>query len=169
MHIATIDDIPRIGQIHVDGWRAAYRGIVPDAILARLSAEKRAAGWRAFLEANPRGIFVSRDKENLTGWIAIGPSRDGVADAGEILALYVDPPFWRQGAGKRLLEAAEAELWARGHRSCLLWVLERNLVARAFYRHQGYADDGLEKTERFDDVELVETRMRKARPRQGAD
>lgn len=43
---ATVADAEGIAHIHVASWRSTYRGIMPDALLAGLSMERRAANWR---------------------------------------------------------------------------------------------------------------------------
>jgi ribosomal protein S18 acetylase RimI-like enzyme len=164
VRVASVNDSLRIGQIHVEGWRAAYRGIVPDTFLAGLSVEKRAAGWRYAIEKDPRGLFVFERGKTIHGWVAIGKARDGINHTGEVYALYVDPSTWRQGCGRALLKTAETELWSRGYRSSVLWVLERNIQARNFYQLLGYNDDGGRKSERIDGTELIEMRMSKLCP-----
>jgi ribosomal protein S18 acetylase RimI-like enzyme len=166
---AKAGDAPRVGEIHVDGWRAAYRGIIPDSFLAGLSAEQRAAGWKSAIEKDPGSVLVHEKDGAIVGWAAVGKSRDGIEGAGELFAIYVDPACWRQGCGRQLMEAAEATLWARGHRFCLLWVLEKNLPARAFYRRLGYVEDGGRKSESIGGVELTEIRVAKARPSQATE
>lgn len=163
---ARSEDAPRIGEIHVAGWRAAYRGIVPDSFLAGLSSEKRAAGWKYAIEKDPESVLVAEESEVIWGWAAVAKSRDGITGAGELLALYVDPLAWRKGFGAKLIAAAEATLWLRGYEGCVLWVLEKNVSARAFYRRSGYADDGGMKSESIDGVDLVELRMLKRRANQ---
>lgn len=60
IRLATIQDSHPIGQIHVEGWRAAYRGILPDGLLAGLSVESRAAGWRRTIEKVPWGARTKK-------------------------------------------------------------------------------------------------------------
>lgn len=88
---AVVSDSARIGRIHVDGWRAAYRGIIPDSFLADLSAEKRADGWKHAIEQDRRGVFVFERDRVVVGFASIGKSRDPIEGAGELFALYVDP------------------------------------------------------------------------------
>lgn len=159
---ATASDVAAIGRIHVDGWQAAYRGIMPDDFLAGLSAEHRAAGWASFIERDSEGLLVLLRDTAVVGWVAFGENREGLQGIGEIYALYVAPGAWRQGFGRALLAAAEHELRSRGYLAVILYVLERNDPARAFYRRFGYSDDGGRKTGNMGDVELVEIRMRKA-------
>jgi len=158
---ATENDVAAIGRIHVDGWRAAYRGIMSDDFLAALSSEQRAAGWAAFIKRDPQGLLVMVRGTAVVGWVAFGQNRDDLAGVGEIYALYVAPVSWRQGFGRVLLVAAERALQSRGYGAVALYVLERNAPARAFYRRLGYTDDGGRKVESMAGVELVELRMRK--------
>jgi hypothetical protein len=94
---AIIEDALRIDEIHVEGWRAAYRDIIPESFLAGLSVEKRAAGWRYAIEKDPGSVVVIEIAGSILGWAAIGTSRDRVAGAGELFVLYIDPRAWRSG------------------------------------------------------------------------
>ncbi|MBL9205839.1 MAG: GNAT family N-acetyltransferase [Opitutaceae bacterium] len=165
---ATIHDSHRIGQIQVEGWRAAYRGIIPDGVLAGLSVESRAAGWRRTIERDSRTVWVAVQAESVVGWVSLGPSRDGVDGAGEVFALYVDPRCWRNGWGRALMHAAEPELRMRGFTSIVLWVLERNVTALGFYTKLGYQLDGADKVESFGEAQLRELRLRLPLEGQGA-
>ncbi len=45
VRIATSSDAPKIAHIHVETWRAAYRGQIPDAVLDGLDVERRTVFW----------------------------------------------------------------------------------------------------------------------------
>jgi len=139
---ARPEDALRIATIHVDAWRVAYRGIVPDEFLRALTVEQRHAGWRRILEAG-EAVWVAEDGEGALGWISAAASRDADAaqSAGEIWAVYVHPDHWRKGAGRALCAAAEQELRRRGFTEATLWVLKENQRAVAFYRSIGFAHD----------------------------
>ena len=51
VRLARPDDAEAIADAHVRGWLAAYRGLVPDAILDGLSVERRATFWRDTIAA----------------------------------------------------------------------------------------------------------------------
>jgi len=135
------DDAPAIARVHVETWRSAYRGIVPDAYLARLSLAERANQWRDFLadSTGMRFVLVAHDKvDELIGFAAAGPERSGDPNyLGELYALYVLPSHHRCGFGHRLVQAVAGRLAAAGTRSMLLWVLEANTLAREFYEALG--------------------------------
>lgn len=134
-------DAEAIGRIHVETWRAAYRGIVPESYLANLSAVVRAGEWRELLEHQDRSRFVlvaQGEGGEICGFAAAGPEREGEPGyAGELYALYLRPTHQRLGLGRALVRGAAAGLAGAGMPSMLLWVFEANAGARAFYEKLG--------------------------------
>ena len=155
---ATADDVPAIARIHVDAWRAAYRGHMPDAYLDSLDVDQRARIWSSALaRPAPAHLVVS---DPLTGFCFYGPSRDD--DQAEIYALHVHPDHWRHGAGRALCAHAEAAARERECASVALWVLKSNDAARRFYERIGYTPDGAERDNtRLTGFALREMRYRK--------
>ena len=141
---ATPDDADAIARIHVDTWRAAYRGQIPESYLDALSVEQRARTWASTLaRPGPGRVLVT---EPLTGFCFYGPSRDGEDGVAEIFALYVRPDSWRQGAGRLLCDEALRDARSRECTSMTLWVLQTNERARRFYERIGYVLDGAERS-----------------------
>jgi ribosomal protein S18 acetylase RimI-like enzyme len=106
---ARLEDALRIATIHVEAWRIAYRGIVPDEFLRALSVEQRHAVWQQNLEAGEALTWIAEDGDMAVGWISAARSRDDDApqSTGEIWAVYVDPGHWSKGVGRALCAAAE--------------------------------------------------------------
>jgi ribosomal protein S18 acetylase RimI-like enzyme len=133
IHAATVADARAIAEVHVASWRAGYRGLMPEAYLAELSVEHRVAMWETILADRVTVVLVAG--EPVEGFVAFNPQ------TAEIGALYVDPPRFRTGVGSGLLDAAHERL--AGKPEIVLWVLEGNDAARAFYERHGYeADNG---------------------------
>lgn len=132
MHVrtATTADALAVETVRIRGWQAAYRGIVSDAFLDGLviDAERRAR----MITSGQATTLVAEDV-GVLGMAVCGPARDG-EDALELYALYVDPGCWRTGVGTALVAACEGVT--------VLWVLEDNERAQAFYRRQGFTADG---------------------------
>jgi GNAT superfamily N-acetyltransferase len=164
VRIATPADAPIIAQIHVETWRAAYRGQIPDAILDALDVDQRTTFWEKRLAEPQRPVFVSDDDEVVQGFCDLIPSRDKDAapgQVGEIAAIYVLPNHWRKGAGRALCERALAEARTRNHSSVTLWMLGSNFRTKPFYESMGFRLDGAtRKMATPDGTELCEVRYR---------
>ena len=132
-----------IARVHIQAWQSAYAGIVNDAYLKGLSIEERTSRWHEGLSKKAECNFVAENDGKIVGWITFGQSRDKDAQAtGEIYGVYVHPDFWGCGFGRKLMAAAEADLWGRGFNKITLWVLELNDRSRVFYSKSGYFFDG---------------------------
>ena len=65
------------------------------------------------------------------------------------------------GAGRALLQAAQAELARLGFEETVLWVLPANARARRFYEIAGWVADGTERTAEVLGVTVPEVRYRR--------
>jgi ribosomal protein S18 acetylase RimI-like enzyme len=160
---ATVDDARAIAEIHVAGWRAAYRGQMPDALLDSLSVDARTGKWRGWLAqpATPdHRTWVAEAGGRIAGFSNTGPARgaDGRPGAAEVYAIYLDPAQWGRGIGRDLLAFTVGDLRRRGRTEVSLWVLAGNARARRFYEIAGFAADGTEKSEIFGGAPLTEVR-----------
>jgi ribosomal protein S18 acetylase RimI-like enzyme len=147
---ATPPDAPAIAAVHVTAWQTAYRGLVPDDVLERLDAERRAADWAVILEDDSQHHLLLEDQGHISGFVTCGPARDADLDprrTGEIYAIYVAPADWRRGFGRRLCAAAIDMLQSAGSREIALWVFERHAPARRFYEALGFRPDGASRIE----------------------
>ena|SRR5687768_9148222 len=159
---ATVADAPAVGRLHVRAWQAAYRGHMPDDYLDGLRASERAAGWERVLGVERPGgaVLVAERDGEVVGFANVGPAQDPEG-AGELYAINVDPAHWGTGAGRALLEAAQAELARLGFDETVLWVLPANARARRFYEIAGWASDGTERTVDALGVTIPEVRYRR--------
>jgi GNAT superfamily N-acetyltransferase len=159
---ATSADADAIGRVQVETWRAAYAGLLPPETIDGFDVGARQALWREGLGRTPRpgsATFVALVDDEVVGFATVGASRseDG---AGELYAIYVDPSRWGTGAGRALIERAEASLRTSGFEHALLWVLQGNERAERFYRAAGWTHDG-EKQDDFQGATITERRYRK--------
>jgi GNAT superfamily N-acetyltransferase len=118
--------------------------------------------WREGLSRTPRpgsATFVAVVEEEIVGFATVGASYSEEGP-GELYAIYVDPSSWGTGAGRALIERAEASLRESGFPSALLWVLAGNERAERFYRSAGWEHDG-EKEDDFQGARVTELRYRK--------
>jgi GNAT superfamily N-acetyltransferase len=167
---ATPADAHAIATVHVRSWQAAYRGLLPDAVLAGLSVPAREQSWFDILSAarpRTRTVFAVRGTTML-GFASIGPTLDSAESdpaVGELYALYLDPAVWGRGVGVRLHAVALHRLRSYGFDRASLWVLEGNERALRFYRREGWADTDRSRVDRGPgDVELQERQLHRALP-----
>lgn len=142
---AGADDAPALARVHVDSWRAAYRGLVPDAILEHFTYQRRKERFRQSLAAGAEETYVVQMDHQVVAFLTLGAARDpdlDVTRTGEIWGIYVSPDHWRKGIGRRLVKEAERILKSRAYENAVLWVLEGNQQARRFYEAMGFSLDG---------------------------
>ena len=142
-----------IAALRARAWQAAYRGVLPDAVLDELPLDEER--WQAIArrEAGEERLWVAFGGGKIVGYCHTGPSRDADAPEGgdEVYALYVEPDLIGFGVGNSLFDRAVSDLRERGSRSVTLWVLEGAGRARRFYEVAGWAPDGA----RRDDCEGI--------------
>jgi GNAT superfamily N-acetyltransferase len=115
---AATSDADEIARLHIASWRVAYRGLLPDSMLANVSSEDRTAMWRQIITARSATTLVAESDGEIAAFIHICPSRDEDLDTeafDEIAVLYVEPRRWRIGIGTARL--ARFDIF--GHRRTL--------------------------------------------------
>ncbi|KKZ70730.1 GNAT family N-acetyltransferase [Streptomyces showdoensis] len=156
-------DAAAVASVHVRSWRAAYRGLVPDAYLDSLDVGERTEVWRDRLSAPGAPTVLLAEEDGAVAFSCFRPWPDGEWDASvtaELSALYAVPEAWGRGVGRDLLAATVAAMAAAGFRAAGLWVLEGNPRARAFYGAAGWRPDGTSVTEETGGRMLTELRYR---------
>ncbi|CRK62009.1 GCN5-related N-acetyltransferase [Alloactinosynnema sp. L-07] len=145
---ATPADAHAIATVLVRSWRVAYRGLIPDDVLAGLSIPDRERFWSDGLTARPPGTsaVVASIEGAIVGFAATGPPLVPADSAdptlGDLYALYLAPEVWRRGIGTQLHTAALDRLRSCGFTHAGLWILDTNERALRFYIRQGWTDTG---------------------------
>jgi GNAT superfamily N-acetyltransferase len=158
---ARAADAADLARIQVSRWRAGYRGLVPEAVLAEvtsdLSERQAREHWAVSLTSPPTSrhrvlVAVSTDAggaPHVAGFASIGPATDPgrwPATDAELYELCVDPGQTGQGHGSRLLNAAAATMADDGFAVAYAWVLEQDTAARQFLEAAGWAPDGARRS-----------------------
>ena len=145
--------------MHTRSWQAAYEHVFGAERLAGIDLSRRQAMWERALADAARDVFVFEEDGRVVAFVGSFPSRDADAE-GELGEIYALPEAWGRGVGHALMTACVAALQERGYADAILWVLDENPRARAFYAREGWALDGAEKTEHFLGVTVRELRYR---------
>lgn len=144
---ATVQDAAALGDIQSQGWRAAYKGLVPQPFLDELTPPRQAARLASYLQEEDAEFHLATLQDVPIGFVAVEACRDKdlPPTTGEVGALYLLPRLWGKGYGRRLLRFGVARLARIGLSPVVLWVLKDNLATRRFYHACGFAPDGAEK------------------------
>jgi len=132
---ARAADAGDIARVHVQSWREAYRGLIPQPYLNQLSVAAHERQWRRTF-ADGGWAFVAEWERRIVGFASGGLSRGRRDVTGELYLLYLLRAHHGQGIGRALFDACHLELARRGHRGLLAWVLADN-SARRFYERLG--------------------------------
>jgi GNAT superfamily N-acetyltransferase len=152
----TPDDVESAAHCHLDCWREAYTGLVPDDRLAELLSLDWFLGlWRTSISER-RSVTIAVHGSGVIGFAAAGPAGEAGVDVRfQLNAINVRQAYWGTGVGQRLLDAAIED------RDAFLWVFRDNARARAFYVRNGFLPDGAERVEPlFGPIEIRMVRRR---------
>lgn len=154
-------DAAGVGRIHVESWNVAYRGIMPDDVIARTDLAYRTQFWAERIADKNWPVFVIEEEGECVAFCQMIPSRDDDDDprrVGHITSLHVLPHLRGQGHGRALVDYVLAEFRRRGFTAVTLWVLEENHPARRFYEQYGFRQD--QGTRRYPKTNVPEVRYR---------
>lgn len=135
---AESGDLSGIQRVACRGWYAAY-----EDFLVETTIEEKLDEWygteqlRDYVEREDVGYFVADDDGCVLGYAAGGPSDEGPA-VGFLGAVYVDPDYWGEGIGSRLLARVESFLAEHEYERLRFNVFAENDVGKGFYRSRGY-------------------------------
>ncbi len=170
IRVAERADADGITDAQVASWRAGYAHVFPESVLyADDFDSSRRSFWRLWRFAPGHRVAVATepgaDGERIVGFSSYGPERErarGFTGRGEVWAFYLHPDVWGTGVAAELMEHTEVRLQAEGFDSAVLWVLEDNPRARAFYEKFGWRASGLAADfDDYCDVRVPEIEYRK--------
>ncbi|MFU0507193.1 GNAT family N-acetyltransferase [Pseudaminobacter sp. NGMCC 1.201702] len=147
MNTLTIDirraeprDAAQIADVHHCAWQGAYAGIIPHRALNAMISRRGSAWWSNAIR-RAATVLVVEIGGTIAGYATVGRNRAReLPQQGEIYELYLRPEYQGIGLGSRLLAAAREKLAAHGLRGMVVWALEDNVNALAFYEGAGGRD-----------------------------
>ena len=160
MNTLTIDirkaeprDADAIAEVHHEAWRGAYAGIIPHRALTAM-INRRGGEWWANAIRRAATVLVIEIGGKIAGYATLGRNRTReLKQQGEIYELYLRPECQGIGLGTRLFAAARQRLADHGLKGMVVWALEENDNALAFYTGAG-GRDVAEGVEVFDQKAL---------------
>jgi ribosomal protein S18 acetylase RimI-like enzyme len=144
MHTVVIEtrrarpsDAQSLADTHDLAWRAAYQGIIPGPELDKLINRRGAEWWYGAIRKASR-IKLLMFGDTVAGYANYGRNRArSLTFDGEIYEIYLRPEFQGLGHGRRLFSDVRRDLAQSGMKSLVVWALQDNEPAVAFYRALG--------------------------------
>ena len=128
-----------IARVHVEAWRSAYAGILPDRTLSGMSVPRLTVHYDALIRRRHIVLVAApQGDDTVVGFATAGRARAHAPAEAEIETLYVADDWRERGIGRRLMAQSARALAAppSGCRSLFLWVLSDN-PSRWFYERLG--------------------------------
>jgi ribosomal protein S18 acetylase RimI-like enzyme len=157
VRLARPTDAAAVAEVHVRSWQQAYEHVFGPERLAAIDVEHRRRIAERLI-ADGRVAVAEDGAGRIVGFVGVGPSTD-VEGEGELYAIYVVAEAWGSGAGSALMDAAK-DLLRASYDEATLYVLEDNPRARRFYEREGWALDGVTKSDEFLGLPVPEVRYR---------
>jgi ribosomal protein S18 acetylase RimI-like enzyme len=152
---ARASDASGLARVQVASWRAAFAGLVPDAVIAELTSDESVGQfterWRDAISAPPTSkhrVHVAVEKPGdpeILGFAAAGPATDEdlwPVINGELYELHVLPSLADEGHDGRLLNAVADTFAEDGFSTGYTWALSGDDVRIGFLEAAGWAPDG---------------------------
>ncbi|HEX3515046.1 MAG TPA: GNAT family N-acetyltransferase [Trebonia sp.] len=152
---ARAADAEGLARVQVVSWRAAFAGLVPDAVISELTSESAAGQfaerWRDAISAPPTSkhrVHVAVEKPgdpDILGFAAAGPASDEdlwAGTDGELYELHVVPSAAGAGHDQRLLNAVADTFAEDGFSTGYTWALSGDEARIGFLEAAGWAPDG---------------------------
>ena len=135
---ARPSDATALSQVHDESWTTAYRGILPGVVLEKMLARRGPAYWQRVARRSSGGTLVLIFDRVIAGYATLGPNRTRrLTYGGEIYEIYLRPSHQGVGLGSRLFQEARRTLSANRLDGLIVWALDDNQPACAFYEALG--------------------------------
>ena len=145
---ASVGDAASIEAVHFASREAAYSPHVSEWPPEGPGRSERVERWKRWLSSPDIHCMVAEQDGRIVGFVTVRAATDDDISpdvVAEMPTVYVDPTVWRSGLGAALCDAGVERARELGFRALVLWVLEINGRARAFYESRGFQPDGASK------------------------
>lgn len=132
-------DIPSVADIRINGWKAAYQGIIDENFLNEMDRNQEIKKREKDYQEN--GFIVAELNQEIVGFCRYIENNKFSPDQKdidcEITALYVKPEKKGQGIGTRLFQFVIEEFKGKMKEKMIIWCLKDNVCSHKFYRKMG--------------------------------
>lgn len=134
------EDAAALAMIQTTSWKTAFRGILSDNDLERLTdTEKAAFMYQRLLDEGIGNGYIGEIDGKAHCMAYWDSARDAdMPQYAEIICIHSLPDNWRKGFGRQMMDRILSDISQAGFQKVMLWVFTENLRARAFYEAKGF-------------------------------
>ncbi|MEQ1121893.1 GNAT family N-acetyltransferase [Acinetobacter seifertii] len=134
IRIATFKDALSIAEVHVQGWKETYIGMVKQEILDELNVPDKEQLWKEISRSPDHQLFIYTENGVVKGFLDgyLNPENN----VAEILAFYLLKEVQKQGIGRELFQKFYQCALNQGYAFIRLEVFNKN-PSRFFYEKMG--------------------------------
>ncbi|WP_283130448.1 GNAT family N-acetyltransferase [Enterovibrio norvegicus] len=158
LRTARQGDVDDIASIHVNSWKAAFTGRMPDNYIDSYTLQRRVAEWHQLLTSNTETVVVAELDSRVVGFLSFKMSQTH-ENAFELSKLYLCPTSYGKGVGSLLMHYFEKEVISHHVHQITLYVLDNNDAAIRFYTKHGFAFAEGAVSEEFEGEVIVDLLM----------
>ena len=134
IRIASLKDALSIAEVHVQGWKETYTGIIKQEILDELKILDKELLWKEIAKSPDHKLFVYTENGAVKGFLDgyLNPENN----IAEIMAFYLLKEVQKQGMGRELFQKFYQCALNQGYAFIRLEVFNKN-PSRFFYEKMG--------------------------------
>ncbi|WP_336941377.1 GNAT family N-acetyltransferase [Acinetobacter pittii] len=134
IRIASLNDALSIAEVHVQGWKETYTGIIKQEILDELKVLDKELLWKEIAKSPDHKLFVYTENGAVKGFLDgyLNPENN----IAEIRAFYLLGEIQRKGVGRALFQKFYQCALNQGYAFIRLEVFNKN-PSRFFYEKMG--------------------------------
>ncbi len=140
IHRAVKGDKNALAYIQTESWKAAFRGIVPDGLLAEYTDITKATEmYRKLLDfgkGNGYILEIGGKPHCIAFWDSTREA--GMPGYAELICIHSLKENWHRGYGSRMIDKVLSDVRSAGYSKIMLWVFKENKRAIGFYESKGF-------------------------------
>jgi RimJ/RimL family protein N-acetyltransferase len=134
------DDVPYVARFHHAAWMDAYRDLLPQKDMDRLTLRHFQNSWKEIMQDKDRTNLVAIEKAMPVGYASFTPYKK--AGQWELIGIYVNPQSMNKGCGSALFSAVVDAIKEKQGNRLVVWVIAGNQRAINFYQKHGMSATG---------------------------
>ncbi|MFC6633201.1 GNAT family N-acetyltransferase [Microbulbifer taiwanensis] len=155
---AVQTDAQEIAEIHVNSWKSAFDGLMPEGYINGFTMSSRIEEWQSTIRTNTESVVVAERGNQIVGFMSYFVHPENTETI-ELSKLYLCPNFYGQRLGSKFITHLERESQALGVKTIKLYVLDNNEAAIQFYSKHGFEfADGF-MSEEFEGAVIIDLLM----------